>query len=110
MANTDSFFVLVKSDIGRNFVFFVSTKLEKTEPAKFNFDQFTFYWINDEKLVRVDNSNLRVFKSNDEKLIQIFGISIENDRTKNDAAMLLDAWKDSQHATDGYPHFDQMDW
>jgi len=69
MTNTDSFLVLIKSDMGKVFGFFVSAKLEKTVEAKYNFDQFSFYWINNEKLVRTDNTYLRAFKSNDEALI-----------------------------------------
>ncbi len=67
-------------------------------------NQLGFYWINGDQLVTVKNSKVPGFKSNDECLVQIYGMMIRYNRDEEDFSFVNNLrWSGILVGTDGYP-------
>ncbi len=62
--NYNGFLIILKSNFGKVFAFYIPSKFEETN-YKLTDKQLGFYWINGDQLVTMTNSKNPVFRSTD---------------------------------------------
>ena len=101
----DATILIVRSNFGKEFAFFIPNKFQKSQQLKLTGKQLAFYWIND-KLVTCTNTSRPEFISNEEYFIWIrWGLFIENNWSTRYYSSRLDSnkWADIQQDIHGYP-------
>ncbi len=54
--NYDGFLIIIRSNFGKEFAFYIPHKFEEIKNDKFTGNHLAFYWINGDQLVTVTNS------------------------------------------------------